>query len=155
LIIISLLFAILFTFSWLSDTVDGLIARILKQSTDFGAKFDSITDDVGAIFLLFEAYLLFPDLTKEYGSYVIVSIFLLIFGYLFRVFKAKNVGMHLISSKITALLLGFFFFYLLYFGFNPYLFWTGIILSYLSNIEVILVTIFKKKVDENTKSLFF
>lgn len=148
-------FSILFTFSWLSDTIDGYIARLLGQSTEFGAKFDSITDDIGAVFLLFEAYLLFPELAKEYGLYVLISLFLLAIGYLFRIFKAKNVGIHLYSSKVTAFLLGFFFFILLYFGFNPYLFWIGMALSYLSNLELILVIIFRKRVDENTRSLFF
>lgn len=148
-------FGILLTFSALSDAADGILARVLNQSSKFGAKFDSFTDDIGATFLVANAYFLFPELVPKYFIYVLITGLLLVFTYFFRIFKAKNIGLHIYSHKFSAWLSIVFFLYIIFLGFNEAFFWFFIFVTYFANIELILIIIFKKNVNENTKSLFF
>ncbi len=147
-----LVFGIIYIFYWLSDGIDGFIARKFKQTTKFGAKFDSFVDDFGSVFLLIDAYFLFPKLYSVYGKFVISAVALQAFTYVFRIFKAKNIGIHLVSCKIVGGLTGIVLLWTLV-EFNRFLFWTWLITTYLAYIEVILVILFKD-VDEETKSIF-
>jgi phosphatidylglycerophosphate synthase len=148
-------FGIVFLLSWASDGADGFIARKFKQTSKFGAKFDSIVDDIGAILLFFMVLLLFPDLARDYGKYVSFLIFMLVINYIFRIFKAKNIGIHLTSSKVAVFLSGSLLIYTCFFSFSKTFFWIWFAVNLFQSIEIILVTLFKKKVSEKTKSLFF
>lgn len=149
------IFGILFLYGWISDGLDGFIAKKFNMTSNFGAKFDSFADDFSAIFVVAGIYFLFPNLVKEYGIYILIALVLLYIGYIFRIKKAKNIGIHLYSSKISYFLSGFLLLWTLFIGFSKVLFYVWVIATYWCNVEVILVSIFKKNVDENTKSLFF
>jgi phosphatidylglycerophosphate synthase len=149
------LFGIVFLLSWASDGVDGFIARKMKQTSKFGAKFDSIVDDLSSILLFFMIWILFPDIVRDYGKYALILIFMLVLNYIFRIFKAKNIGIHLISSKIGGFLTGTMLLYIIFFDFSKTFFWIWFAVNLFQSIEIILVTLFKKDVGEKTKSLFF
>jgi phosphatidylglycerophosphate synthase len=147
-------YGIVLSYFFLSDVLDGFLARYLKQSSKFGAVFDSFVDDISGLPILFEAYLLFPELAKTYFIYVLSIFLLLLIGYFFRIFFAKSIGIHLWSSKVALTYAVSMYLWFLFVGFNLTLFIIFLVLGYLSNIEVILVAVFKKNVNENTKSLF-
>ncbi len=67
---------ILFTISWITDILDGTIARKLEVTSTFGAYFDAISDFV-IIFILFFAFIL-----KEIYPFWI----LIIIGFMFLQF---------------------------------------------------------------------
>ncbi len=100
---LTLWFFIIYTFTGVTDILDGFIARKFKLTSEFGAKLDSVAD------LLFYAVMLikiFPILLKKLPLILWV---LIVFALLFRVLNYITVAVktkqfastHSVFNKIT------------------------------------------------------
>jgi CDP-diacylglycerol--glycerol-3-phosphate 3-phosphatidyltransferase len=67
-------FLVLFACSLFSDFIDGFIARKLNQVSELGGKLDSWGDFATYMTVPICAYLLWPDLVQQEGSFVIIVI---------------------------------------------------------------------------------
>ena len=57
--------------SFLSDVLDGYLARLLNQTSDLGAKLDSIADTLTYAMMIFGLYTLWPDQYTEHAVFVL------------------------------------------------------------------------------------
>ena len=146
------IFGILLTIYASTDSLDGYLARRFQCTSDFGAKLDSLADDIGSIFLILFAYLLFPFLFTDYGIYVYLVISLFIISQLLRTLMLKNIGLHFYSGKATMAAFLILVISISFFGFIPILFYSWFVISLIHFTEVIPSIIFLKPTSD-TKTI--
>lgn len=151
-----LIFAILLLISFLSDAVDGYLARKMNIVTQRGAQLDSIGDAItfcvglGGILRFEYSFVL------EY-----IVIIGLAFGlYLFQLFMAYwRYGMpssfHTYLAKLSAILQAGFMLYLLFFGVQLWLFYLATFFSIIETIEEIILIVIFPTWKANVKGLFW
>ena len=149
----SLLFWILYILGGISDILDGLIARHLKQESEFGAKLDSVAD---FIFLIGVFVSILPTLILPLWVLVCIIIvaFIRILSYLIGLKKYNTfISLHTYANKLTGLLL--FIMPILYviFDFNVTMIILGMS-AIVSALEEIIIVITSKDIDINCKSIF-
>lgn len=149
----SFLFWVFYVFGGMSDLADGLVARTMKQQSDFGAKLDSAAD---AAFFLAMIIAVVPTIVIPLWIWacVIVTAFIRITAYCFGYKKFRTFSaLHTYANKAMG---GFLF------G-TPLLYAvlgvtaTGVILcllAVLSACEELLITVLSKDLDRNCKSIF-
>lgn len=150
------LFAILLTASFLSDAIDGFLARRLKITSERGAFLDSLGDvlllAVSIIGTFWFEHQLFIEnklpILIVLGLYTILSI-IVYFKY------RRPSSFHTFLAKATFVLLAAFFIYLFFFGFNMWLFYAVIILSAIELVEEIIIALLLKENKTNLKGLYW
>ena len=101
----SILFCIIYFYCGISDILDGYIARKNENTSNFGAKLDSIAD---IIFIVIAMIKILPILNLHIGIIIcgiiiaIIKISNLIFSYFY--FR-KLVFLHTIANKVTGMIL--------------------------------------------------
>ncbi len=149
-------FAVLIIINLLSDVLDGLLARALKQETEFGARLDSIAD-ISTYFLVFLGILVFKrhDFAPHVFSFS-VFIGLLVVAILLSLIKFRRFpSLHLYSWKIGGYIQGFFFFILFAFGFYTPLYYFMIVWGILAFIEHIIIQLMIPNMISNAKGLYW
>lgn len=149
-------FAVLIIINLLSDVVDGLLARVLKQETEFGARLDSIAD-ISTYFLVFLGIWMFKrhDFAPHVFSFS-VFIGLLVLALLLSLIKfGRFPSLHLYSWKIGGYIQGFFFFILFAFGFYTPLYYFMIVWGILAFIEHIIIQLMIPRMISNAKGLYW
>lgn len=150
------IFTIIFIIAGLTDIFDGLIARKLKVHSKFGAKFDSLSDDLLTVSTIVFLYILMPEIILE--NFLPLTILLIFFtvDYSLRLikFKTVNVSFHSYLNKIGALTGFLFVTHALIFGYSRIFLYLLIIIGLLMAAEEIIACTIKKNIDENFKSIF-
>ncbi len=150
------LFTILIAINLITDILDGLIARIFKLQTAFGAKLDSLADNGTYIaafigIYIFKYEVMAPDIWMLWlfiGGYLSY----LLFSFLkFKIFPS----LHLYSTKIGGYVQGIFLFVLFVWGYNPYLFYLAMGVGYYSQIEELIILYRLPKMKSNVKGLYW
>ena len=147
-------FYIVYTLAGISDVLDGLVARKLIVSSEFGAKVDSIAD------LLFYSVMavkflpvLLPKLPTELWIAVGVILFLRICSYLVAAWKYKRfASLHTYMNKLTGAGVFLIPYALLLPIFIPFC----VVLSMIAGIasgEELLIHIRSKEYHSNVKSI--
>jgi CDP-diacylglycerol--glycerol-3-phosphate 3-phosphatidyltransferase len=104
---LSLEFYFLYTFSGITDMVDGTVARKMNSESKTGAVLDSLAD---LIFLLVAFIKLFPLLSHAFPPWIISAVILIAFirlsAYAIGALKFhKFIALHTIANKITGVAL--------------------------------------------------
>lgn len=149
-------FFILIIVSYVSDLIDGPIARWLKQESEFGAKLDTVADAstvLAAIFglVMVEADAIRPDLPWLY-------VFLASYGAAAAACLAKFGTLpayHLYLSKTAEISAGVFIVWTYAAGFSSAFFLVLVTLGVLANCESVLATLRLKRFRADIGSLFF
>lgn len=149
----SLFFWVLYGYCGVSDFADGLVARIMKQQSDFGARLDSMADTVFCF-----AILMVVMLTITIPQWIWICIIIIAavrvaaywIGYKkYHAFAA----LHTCANKITGMVLyGMPILYSM-FGVTA----TGVILCLIAGFsasEELLLTVRSKDLNRNCKGLF-
>jgi CDP-diacylglycerol--glycerol-3-phosphate 3-phosphatidyltransferase len=151
-----LLFAWLIIINLATDALDGFIARHWKLETSLGAKLDSLGD-------------LTTDFLALLGLLVLEHPFMrnhiLAIGLLFGIYMASQVlsvlrfhrlvALHLLSSKLTNILLAVFFTTYFLVAYVPVLFYAVIVVGILDGIEDLVVLCLVKEHRENARGLYW
>jgi len=144
-------------FALISDILDGLIARIFKMGSDFGASLDAIADLLMYFCALAGLIVFKIDFLKEY--FILLS---LVFGLFFItrvinfiILKKPFNSYHSYLSKLMAYLQGLFIMTLFFFGFIPFIFYPALYIGILSCVEEIFIIFILKKDQPNIKGLFW
>jgi CDP-diacylglycerol--glycerol-3-phosphate 3-phosphatidyltransferase len=151
-----LLFAWLIIINLATDALDGFIARHWKLETSLGAKLDSLGD-------------LTTDFLALLGLLVLEQPFMrshiLAIGLLFGFYMASQVlsvlrfrrlvALHLLSSKLTNILLAVFFTTYFLVAYVPVLFYAVIVVGILDGIEDIVVLCLLKEHRQNVRGLYW
>lgn len=150
------LFIVLLSISFVTDVLDGPIARVRNMCTRIGARLDSIADELTYIAALvgvfqFEYRTLEPHIAVMY-----VFIGLLIAATLIPLIKFRAPpSFHLYSSKANALLQFVFVFCLFFLGFNVFFYYFVMIFGILACLELIAVALVADQPVSNARSLYW
>ncbi len=149
-------FAVLIIISLISDVLDGMLARLLKQKTEFGARLDSIAD-FSTYFLVFLGIWIFKrdDFAPHVTSFSIF-IGLLASALVLSLIKfGRFPSLHLYSWKAGGYIQGGFFFILFAFGFYTPIYYFMIIWGILAFIEHIIIQLIIPEMISNAKGLYW
>lgn len=150
------LFASLLIINLITDILDGLIARLFKLQTEFGARLDSIAD-VGTYICAITGILIFKAADFEpyiLSFYVFIALFIL--ANLLSLLKfGRMPSLHLYSWKIGGYIQGFFFFILFTYGFKPVFYYFMISWGILAFLEHIVIQLIIPEMRSNQKGLYW
>ncbi len=139
-----------------SDVLDGMLARMLNQQTEFGARLDSIAD-MGTYFLVFLGIWIFKRHEFAPHAHSIVA-----FAALFAISMGLSVAkfgrfpsLHLYSWKIGGYIQGAFFAWLFAFGFNTPFYYIMITWGILAFLEHIIIQLIIPKMRSNARGLYW
>jgi len=150
------LFALLLCINLVSDILDGLIARVFKLQTEFGARLDSLADWGTYILAFLGIYQFKMEDHKADFWLLYVFIGLIVFYNVFSFVKFKRLpSLHMYSAKIGGYLQGIYFFSLFAFGYYPPIFYLAMIWGWMSSLEEIIILIYFKKLRSNVKGLYW
>jgi cardiolipin synthase len=141
----------------LSDLLDGPAARRLNQTSEFGSKFDSISDQLLQLSALIWLILLMPEIFSENIALSFTAITLYLASLVVGLLKFKRVAnLHLYLSKVAAFFLFFFVIHAFLFGrYSQGLLLLAGILFILSSTETLLLQLTSSSIDSNTGSILF
>ena len=149
-------FIICLCISFVTDVLDGLIARVWNIRTDFGSRLDSIADELTYAAALvgifqFEYDDLEPHIMMLYAFVGSLALATFIAIVKFR----KTPSFHLYSFKANALLQGIFILLLFLHGFNIYLYYFVMSFGILACLELIAVALVVSEPVSDARSLYW
>ncbi len=150
------LFIVFLCVSFVTDALDGPIARAWNLRSAFGSRLDSIADTSTYAAALvgifqFEAQALIPHIPM-----LIVFMGMLILATLLPLIKFHKIAsFHLYSSKLNALFLALFILHFLTFGFVSWLYYCVLTFGILASMEIIAVAMLLKEPANDIKGLYW
>ena len=148
------LFFVLFGLMLLSDALDGIIARMLNQTSELGARLDSYGDIGTYLTTPLAVWWLWPDLVKEELYYIIAAIIIYVLPAFFAFYKfGKLASYHTWITKISAVFMSAGVVVLLGFDSNL-LFHAAIYFLVIEMVENIAITFILPQQKANINSIW-
>jgi cardiolipin synthase (CMP-forming) len=150
------LFVFFICLSFLTDFLDGWIARHFNQVTRIGAALDSLAD-TGTYFLVAAGVIAFkwPDF-KTYVFSISIFMALLLIADLFPWIKfGRFNSYHTYAAKAGGYIKGLFFIVVFTIGFFPWFYYFVIITGILAFIESIIISAILKESRADVKGLYW
>jgi phosphatidylglycerophosphate synthase len=147
-------FMILLAFSFLSDLLDGLAARLTGQVSQFGATLDSWADVITYITIAIGCWWLWPDVVRRelfFVSLIIASCLLPAFAGFSKF--GRFTSYHTWGVKIAAACMGSSL-YVLFFGGPEWPFRLAAVICILAAIEEIILTLLLSVPESNVRSVW-
>lgn len=143
--------------AFISDALDGFLARRFKVTSKLGATLDSFADDMLFILALTSFILLHPEVITQHVFILSILIILFIFKMIILWFKHDKLisGMHTYLTKFSAIFQAIFFIQAAFFSPNEILFYIVVITTMLALIEENIIIFFFRELKTNAKGLFF
>lgn len=141
----------------ISDLLDGPAARRLNQTTQFGSKFDSVSDQMLQLSALIWLILLMPEIFSENLILSLTAIFIYLASLLVGLIKFRRLAnLHLYLSKVAA----FFLFLFVIHAFLSDQYSRGLLLLagflfILSSTETLLLQLTSSSIDAGSGSILF
>lgn len=130
-----------FTVAVLSDLLDGVLARLLNQRTEFGAKLDSWADMATYLALFFGTSMLWPEFIDAHLDLLLGGFIIYTAAYAFGYLKyGRLTSYHSLGGKISAVLMAGSMI-IWFFGGPEILFRIALVFSLLSGLEQIAITL--------------
>lgn len=151
------LFKWLLAVSFLTDAIDGYLARRYRVTSIFGSRLDSLADD----FTIIAAIIGLFALKKEFVQQEIVILSVLFGLFLVQTMSAiirygKISSFHTYTAKIAAILQAAFLILLFFFPDPPYtLFYITAIVSFIDLLEEIILVLLLPEWQTNIKGLYW
>ncbi|MGD8239423.1 MAG: CDP-alcohol phosphatidyltransferase family protein [Armatimonadota bacterium] len=148
-------FVVLLAFTYLTDAIDGAIARKFHLETPLGARLDTWADNCVTISMIGWAYLLLPELFREHGALIglVVAGFLGSIALQYIRYR-KRVPLHLYSNKASSWVIGLFLLHAFLFGPNiPFMYIAAAAVGFALIEEIALVST-RRDIDEDVRSAF-
>ncbi len=151
------------SFKWLllsafiTDALDGFLARYWKVTTKLGARLDSLADDCLFIVSIIAIIHLHTEVIIEnlYMISGIIFIFLVKMGFLYFKHKKIITGFHTYLTKAAAFLQAMFFLHCIFYSPNNILFDVMAITTMVAIAEEIIIIFACRELKPNVKGLFF
>jgi cardiolipin synthase (CMP-forming) len=150
------LFTTFITISFITDFLDGFIARRFNMQTDIGVKLDSWAD-FGTYILAFIAIGIFKwPVIKPHAMmlYVFAAVMGLSYLIVFAKFKGL-IGLHTYMFKVTGYLQGAFIVALFVWGFYLLPYYVCLAWGTLACVEEIIIILMLKQAKMNVKGLYW
>jgi len=151
------LFAWLLGVSFLTDAADGFLARKFNVTSVFGARIDSIADDLTLVAAIIGVIFFKPEFLKQEISLFTLPVVLFLFQLILAVVKyGKPSGFHTYGAKFAALLQGVFLILLFFLPRPVYLiFYLMVFITSAELIEEIIITLKLPRWEANVKGLYW
>lgn len=143
--------------AFITDALDGFLARRLKVTTNLGARLDSLADDFLFSVSLIAIIHLHTEVVIE-NLYMIAGMMFIFLGkMIFLYFKHKKLisGMHTYLTKAAALSQAVFFLHCIFYSPNNTLFDVMTVTTMVAIAEEIIIICAFKDLKDNVKGLFF
>lgn len=143
--------------SFLTDAIDGFLARRYKVVSVLGAKLDSIADDLTILSVIIAAIVYKPDFIRKEISLIIVLLGLFVFQTIYALVRyGKLSSFHTYAAKFAAILQGSFLL-LLFFLREPvyWLFYIAAVATVADLLEEIILVWILPKWTANVKGIFW
>ena len=147
-------FLLILAGSLLSDVLDGYLARLLGQVSDFGAKLDSLGDALTYAVMIFGLYQLWPAIFHDQLEYLISATLSFVVPLLLALVKfGEYPSYHTVGAKIAAVLIAPAYYLLILMGAD--MLFRAVILFYLAvALEEIIITLLLKHPITNVGSVW-
>lgn len=151
-----LLFKWLLGISFFTDLIDGYLARKLKVQSTFGARLDSVADDLTVLAGIVGMYLFKRTFFDEQLMLLVVMLGLFFVQTVIALFRyGKTTSFHTYLAKIAAILQGTFLILLFFLEQPPYLlFYLAAFITTLELLEEIVITLLLPKWTTDVKGVF-
>ena len=140
-----------------TDFLDGFIARRFTVSTAFGAKLDSLADDLMIVSVIIWVFMLRPEIVTDHPSLIFIGIGMYGLSMLISLLKFRRFGsnLHLYSHKSVAIV-GYLFVghAFLFGGYQQELFYVALFMFIFSHFEAIVIQLISSEIDEHIVSIF-
>lgn len=148
-------FVVVLALTYMTDGLDGYLARKYHLQTPFGAKLDTIADNLVSISLLGWVYLLLRELVTEHGLLIAALLggFLVDIGLQYARF-GRRVALHLYSDKVSQWLMALFLVHAFLFRPNHVLMYLAAAAVGYALIEEIALLSTRRDLDETVRSAF-
>lgn len=151
----NVIIGVVLAISLFTDFLDGFLARKLRQETKFGAKFDSLADNIQGISIIIWTPFLLKEMFFNNLAIISVAMSIAVASWLFAAIKFKrNPEFHLISNKIAMCVIGLFIVHALIFTYNQIFLYVAVVVGIATSAEEILITSTHEEIDENIKTFF-
>ncbi|MEW6470414.1 MAG: CDP-alcohol phosphatidyltransferase family protein [Bacteroidota bacterium] len=150
------MFVLLLVISFVTDILDGFIARRFNLRTDAGARLDSIAD-IGTYILAFTGLVFFKkQFVAEHSLSLLAFVSLYLLSFLVTMIRFGRIcGLHLYSFKLTGYLQGLFIVALFAWGDVHWLYYPMIVIGCCANIEEIIIFLILKRPATDVKGLYW
>lgn len=151
------IFKWLLCISFMTDLIDGYLARRFKVTSIIGSKLDSIGDDLTIVAAIIGAFVFrYQFIIEEIIPLLILLGLFIIQNTLAFIRYRKMTSFHTYLAKIGAILQGAFFI-LIFFFIEPlyFLFYTAAIITGLNLIEEIIMILMLPKWEANVKGIYW
>jgi len=149
-------FVVFLCISFVTDVLDGIIARAWNLSTSFGSRLDSTADEMTFVAALVGAFKFEHQALEPHVSLLYIFIALLALATFIPIIKFRKIpSLHLYSFKLNALLQTIFFFCLFVFDFYTYLYYPVFTFGVLACLESIAITLLLDKPISNAKGIYW
>jgi len=141
--------------AYLTDILDGLVARKMHISSAFGAKLDSLADNLLQPCVLIWLWMLRPAVFQDYPGLWAVAILIYFSSLAVGLIKFRRFGnLHLASSRYGSIILFVFAIYtFLSSQYSAALLILALASSIISSSETLILQLILKKVNEHLGSL--
>lgn len=143
--------------SFLTDAIDGFLARRYKAVSVLGAKLDSIADDLTILSVIIAAIVYKPEFIRKEMSLIIILLGLFVFQTIYALVRyGKLSSFHTYAAKFAAILQGSFLL-LLFFLREPvyWLFYIAAVATIADLLEEIILVWILPKWTANVKGIFW
>lgn len=149
-------FLFVFLFSEFSDVLDGFVARLTDNVSNFGARLDTYADFLVNSSIVFWFGFFFPLFVKEWILLIIITLIIALIYVLISFIRFGVLpSYHLYSSKASVFMIFLFFIYSLLLEPNSHFFIFVFIVTSLSVLEMLLTTVYVDELKEDVGSLFY
>ncbi len=150
------LFAIFLTINLLTDVADGFIARRYNMETEFGARLDSMADNLTYLLAFLGIYFFKLDDFMPHITSFLVFMGMIFSTIILSLIKFKRFSsLHLYSFKIGGYIQGAFFILLFTVGFITPFYYLMVIWGILAAIEHITIQLIIPEMRSNAKGLYW
>ncbi len=151
------IFKWLLAVSFFTDAIDGYLARKYKVASTFGAKIDSIGDDLTILMAVIGVIVMKGAFIKEHylliGTMVVLYVAQTVMAF---IRYGKISSFHTYLAKIAAVLQGSFLILIFFLATPPlYLFYAAAALTILDVIEETILVLLLPKWETNVKGLYW
>lgn len=150
------LFTIFIVINFLTDIIDGYIARRFKMESEIGAKLDSFADNLTYLLAFIGMYIFkLNDLMPHYVSFLVFIGFLVLTVIVSLIKFGKFPSFHLYMTKVGGYIQGAFFICLFTFGFITPFYYFVIAWGIIGAIEHLVIQMVIPEMRSNLKGLYW
>ncbi|MBM9499167.1 CDP-alcohol phosphatidyltransferase family protein [Leptospira sp. 201903071] len=151
-----ILFSWIFFFALLSDILDGLLARVLKVQSAFGARLDSIADLLTFVSGIYGILIFEPSFVSNYLSWIATVLGLYFAEMIYSLIKFSSISsFHTYASRVAAYALGILFMTLFWFGAWSPLLYLSFFLCCFAYAEEIVILFYLKELKPNVRGMYW